>query len=56
MLARTYIAYVAVAVIALVSMTNAAPAEAAVPDFLNVPREDFPACCQAEIAACCHKM
>ncbi|KAG0043273.1 hypothetical protein BGZ90_009148, partial [Linnemannia elongata] len=53
MLARTYIAYVAVAALALVSMTSAAPAgghvtlaavaeEMAGPDFLPVPKEMFP--------------
>ncbi|KAF9283039.1 hypothetical protein BGZ88_010683 [Linnemannia elongata] len=64
MLARTYIAYVAVAALALVSMTSAAPAgghvtlaavaeEMAGPDFLPVPKEMFPMCCLHKIAACC---
>ncbi|KAF9129760.1 hypothetical protein BG015_004097, partial [Linnemannia schmuckeri] len=58
MLARTYITYVSVAVIALVSMTSAAPAvpvapaDAAIPDFLPVPKASFPMCCLHNIAAC----
>ncbi|KAF8954622.1 hypothetical protein BGZ46_002867 [Entomortierella lignicola] len=50
MLARIYVAYVAVAALALVSMTSAAPA---ILDFLPVPKELFPMCCLHNIAACC---
>ncbi|KAG0013713.1 hypothetical protein BGZ81_000870 [Podila clonocystis] len=56
MLARTYITYAAVAALALVSMTSAAPAIVEgpdVPDFLPVPKQYFPICCQNNIAACC---
>ncbi|KAF9132945.1 hypothetical protein BGX30_012487, partial [Mortierella sp. GBA39] len=65
MLARTFITYVAVAAVAFVSMTSAAPtvhtgltlpAVAQImdgPDFLPVPKEMFPMCCLHNIAACC---
>ncbi|KAF9402857.1 hypothetical protein BGX21_008367 [Mortierella sp. AD011] len=47
---QTYIACIAAAALALVSMTSAAPA---IPEFLPVPKEDFPMCCLHNVAACC---
>jgi len=57
MLARTYITYVAVAALALVSMTNAAPviSDPVIPGFLPGSEQYFVACCVQNVAACCVK-
>ncbi|KAF9203969.1 hypothetical protein BGZ59_001341 [Podila verticillata] len=57
MLAHTYITYVAVAALALVSMTSAAPVTPApvIPGFLPGTEQYFVACCVQNVAACCVK-